>query len=84
MRSRAIPDYRGTEGFVRLDFLRRLDTEAAHFQLTTFWNDLDSIRKFAGEEYQRAKYYPEDHDYLLEFEEYVIHFEVFASENSDR
>ena len=28
--------------------------------------------------YEMAKYYPQDQQYLLEFEEKVIHFEVFA------
>jgi hypothetical protein len=30
-----------------------------------------------------AKYYPEDDDYLLEFEEKVEHFEVFAKAQTD-
>ncbi len=30
------------------------------------------------EEYEKAKYYPEDKDFLLKFEENVTHYEVFA------
>ena len=80
MRERAIPDYRNTEGFVRLDFLRRLEGDFAYFQLITYWQDLDVIKSFAGDEPEKAKYYPEDSEYLLEFEECVSHFDVFASE----
>ena len=35
-----------------------------------------SIRAFAGEGVETAKYYPEDKDFLLEFEPRVIHYEV--------
>ena len=80
MRSTAIPDYRKTDGFQRLTFLRRLDGDVAHFTLITFWEDMDSIKKFAGNEPETAKYYPEDTDYLLDFEEKVTHYEVFAEE----
>lgn len=38
------------------------------------------IRAFAGDEIERAKYYPEDAKYLLEFEPTVPHFEATESE----
>lgn len=76
----AIPDYSGTEGFIKLSFLRRLDGDVAHYTLITYWENMEVIKNFAGEDYEKAKYYPEDKDYLLEFEEKVIHYEVFADE----
>ncbi len=78
LKARAIPDYRSTEGFIRLVFLRRLEGEVAHFTLITFWQNWEAIRRFAGKEVDRAKYYPEDRAFLLEFEERVTHYEVFA------
>lgn len=78
MKSEAIPDYQGTEGFIKLTFLRRLEGDIAHFNLITFWESLEVIKNFAGEDYEIAKYYPQDQEYLLEFEEKVIHHEVFA------
>ncbi len=80
LKSTAIPDYQKTPGFVRLTFLRRIEEDVAHFELITFWEDLEVIKNFAGEDYEKAKYYPEDTDFLLEFEERVRHFEVFADE----
>ena len=74
----SVPDYRSTEGFIRLVFLRRLEGEVAHFTLITFWQNWAAIRRFAGKEVDRAKYYPEDRTFLLEFEERVTHYEVFA------
>jgi len=75
----AIPDYSETPGFQGLKFLRNVKGAEAHFTLITFWDDMDSIRRFAGEDYELAKYYREDNDYLLEFEKFVQHAEVFAS-----
>ena len=39
---------------------------------------MEVIKNFAGENFEKAKYYPEDKIFLLEFEENVTHYEVFA------
>jgi hypothetical protein len=49
--------------------------------LITYWNNWEALRQFAGEDVEKAKYFPEDNDFLLEFEENVQHFEVFAHED---
>lgn len=76
----AIPDYKQTEGFIKLSFLKRMDGDTAHFTLITYWENLEIIKQFAGEDYEKAKYYPEDKNFLLEFEDKVIHHEVFADQ----
>ena len=78
LKERAIPDYQGTPGFIRLVFLRNIRGNEGHFTLITSWESLDVIKNFAGEDYEKAKYYPEDKGFLLEFEENVTHHEVFA------
>lgn len=78
MKSMAIPDYKKTKGFLKLTFLRRIENDIAHFNLITFWENLEVIKNFAGEDYEIAKYYPKDKEFLLEFEEKVLHYEVFA------
>jgi hypothetical protein len=42
----------------------------------TYWESLDMIKGFAGDDAELAKYYPEDKDFLLEFETRVVHYEV--------
>ncbi|WP_394974479.1 antibiotic biosynthesis monooxygenase [uncultured Croceitalea sp.] len=74
----AVPDYNKTDGFVSLTFLKRLENNEGHFTLITFWENLAVIKNFAGEDFEKAKYYPEDDNYLLEFEEKVVHYDVFA------
>ena len=78
MKSRAIPDYKKTKGFVKLTFLRNTNDDIGHFKLITFWENLEVIKNFAGEDFEKAKYYPEDEKFMLEFEEKVTHYEVFA------
>jgi hypothetical protein len=34
------------------------------------------MKDYAGEDSELVKYYPEDKDFLLEFEPWVIHYEV--------
>jgi len=80
MKEKAIPDYKKTNGFVKLTFLRNIENNIAHFTLITFWENLQVIKNFAGEDFEKAKYYPEDENFLLEFEEKVTHFEVFAEQ----
>src|SRR5690606_6095798 len=36
--------------------------------------DIESVKAFAGEDYERAKYYPQDEGKLLDFEKDVAHY----------
>jgi heme-degrading monooxygenase HmoA len=72
----ALPDYQGTPGNKGVTFLRRVEGDTAHFLLITLWESLDSIKQFAGDDVEKARYYPEDTDFLLEFEPNAFHYEV--------
>jgi heme-degrading monooxygenase HmoA len=78
LRARALPDYRATPGNLAAHILRRAQGEITHFVTLTFWVSLDAIAAFAGNDISRAKYYPEDSAYLLEFEPTVQHHEVYS------
>ncbi len=75
---RAVPDYRSVPGNLAVYVLRRDLEDAVEFTTLTLWRDLEAIRAFAGEDYARAKYYPEDRDFLLDFPPFVEHHEVVA------
>ncbi len=66
----------GVNGCLGVYLFHRIEGEVAHFQTLTFWSSEEAIRAFAGDEVLCAKYYPEDQEYLLEFEEQVQHYEV--------
>ena len=76
LNERAIPDYRSVKGNISVFILEREEGEVTHFITMTYWESLDVIKGFAGDDADLAKYYPEDKDFLLEFEPRVEHYEV--------
>jgi heme-degrading monooxygenase HmoA len=78
LRRRAVPDYESVPGNRGVYVLRELRGDEAHFLTLTFWDSVEAIRRFAGEDISRAKYYPEDQDFLLAFEPTVTHYEVYG------
>ena len=76
LNERAIPDYQSVEGNISVTILERKEEEITHFITMTFWENLDVIKSFAGDDADLAKYYPEDKDFLLEFEPQVVHYEI--------
>jgi len=73
---RAIPDYRSVPGNISVHILERADGDVTHFITPTFWDSLDAIHGFAGDDVEKAKYYPEDAGFQLEYEPRVTHYEV--------
>ena len=73
-----VPDYQATPGNQGVYVLRRMEGTRAHFLLISLWDSLEAIRAFAGDDVERARYYPEDAAYLLEMEPTVTHYEVLA------
>lgn len=82
LKARAIPDYRSIAGNHAVHILRRCEGNITHFYTFTLWESYESIRNFAGEPLDKAKYYPEDSDFLLEFEPFVTHWEIVGSADS--
>jgi heme-degrading monooxygenase HmoA len=79
MRTVAIPDYQRIPGNKRAIVLQRNEGDVAHFMTFTLWDSIESIRAFAGEDINRAKYYDFDASYLAELEPTVHHFEAYDS-----
>jgi len=59
--------------------LRRVYDGKAEFTLLTLWDSWGAIKAFAGPDYEKAVYYPEDKRFLLEMEPNVAHYEVLSS-----
>lgn len=74
-----LADYRSTPGNIGAWCLHRSDGDVVHVEMFTLWDDEDSIRRFAGDELLKAKYYDFDPDFLLELEPEVVHFEVIEA-----
>ena len=72
-----VADYKSIDGNLSVEVWRKIDGDVCHFWTVTKWDNYESIRKFAGEDHEKAKYYPDDTKYLLEFESNVQHYETF-------
>ncbi|MGH8623630.1 MAG: antibiotic biosynthesis monooxygenase family protein [Burkholderiales bacterium] len=71
-----VRECRATPGNRGVYVLRRVKNDRAEFTFVSLWESLDAIRRFAGEDYEKAHYYPEDRDFLLELEPFVEHYDV--------
>jgi heme-degrading monooxygenase HmoA len=74
-----LADYAATPGNRGLLALRRTEGDVTHFVLTSLWDSVEAIQRFAGNDYARARYYDEDDDFLLEREPLVTHYDVILS-----
>jgi heme-degrading monooxygenase HmoA len=74
-----LDDYRATPGNLGVLVQRWTDGEVSHYLLTTLWDSFDAIKRFAGEDYTAARYYPEDDEFLLEREPHVTHTTVLMA-----
>ena len=68
--------YRETPGNRGAWILRRPDGDRTEFVTLSFWESLDAVRAFAGEDPDRAVFYPGDERFLVAREETVTHFEL--------
>ena len=48
----------------------------------SLWDSLDAIKRFAGDDVDRAVFYPEDDRYLVERDLTVRHYDVVAAPRS--
>ena len=70
-----LKDYRAIPGNQGVQVLRRSYEGKTEFLLISFWDSYEAIRVFAGDDLERAVYYPKDKEFLLELEPNVTHYE---------
>lgn len=70
MHARSIAGNRGA--FVE----RMVQGELEHFFLATYWDSMEAVKAFAGEDVRLAVTYPEDEQFGLVSDPLVLHHEV--------
>jgi heme-degrading monooxygenase HmoA len=76
--STGMAEYRSTPGNQGAWMLRRDDGDRSEIITFSLWDSRESIRAFAGNEIDRAVFYPEDDRFLIERDLLVRHYEVVA------
>src|SRR5262249_22739808 len=69
-------EIRKTKGNRGVWLLRRIHDGKAAFIVFSLWDSLEAIKNFAGDDYEKARYYAEDKKFLLSLDPHVTHYEV--------
>jgi hypothetical protein len=56
--------------------LQRVDGDRAEIETIIFFDSLEDVRAFAGDDVERARFYPDDDRYLVGRDSTVRHFDV--------
>ena len=76
MNGTGVPGLAGTDGNGGVYIFTRVDGERSEVIVTSLWESRDAIRAFAGDEIERAVFYPEDDAFLVEREWTCTHYDV--------
>ena len=71
-----LADYRATPGNIAAYMFTREADGYGEVVTLSLWDRIESISAFAGDDVTRARYYPEDERFLLDFPERVEHYDV--------
>jgi heme-degrading monooxygenase HmoA len=75
-----IAEYRKTPGNLGAQMLTRdLGNGRTEVLTLSWWTSVESIRGFAGDDIDVAKFYPEDDEFLVDRETTVAHYQVPSS-----
>jgi heme-degrading monooxygenase HmoA len=83
IRSTGLAAYASTPGNRGAYLLYRIDGDRAEVLTISFWDSLDAVRGFAGDDINRAVFYPEDDRYLVDRDVAANHYVVAASSNHE-
>ena len=75
-----IADYKKTPGNRGAWLMSRAYGDRAEIITFSFWDDWQAVRGFAGQDIDKAVFYPEDDRYLVERDLTVRHYEVAGTE----
>jgi hypothetical protein len=80
LKATGIAGYASTPGNRGVCVLRRRSEGTVEWLTISFWDSVEAIQAFAGDDIQIPVYYPEDRHFLISFAPRVDHYEVaFAS-----
>jgi heme-degrading monooxygenase HmoA len=69
----AIPGNRGVQ------MVRMVRDGIAEFEVLSYWDSLDAVRLFAGDDIEKVRALPRDPEYMVGAEPAVRHFEVIVN-----
>jgi heme-degrading monooxygenase HmoA len=71
-----LPHLRSIDGFIEVKVMTRKGRDETEVVVATTWESIDSVKAFAGNDYQKAVVEPVVRELLNRFDERVAHFTV--------
>jgi heme-degrading monooxygenase HmoA len=81
LKNNVLATLREVDGYVGARLLERETDGGVEIVVITFWRSLDSVRKFAGDDIERAVVSDEIAHLLLCYDQRVRHYEVVVEDN---
>jgi heme-degrading monooxygenase HmoA len=81
-RNNVAPELRTIDGFLGASLLRADRSDGIEFLVLTRWTSFDAIHAFAGDEIGKAVVEPEAAAALVDFDEWVRHYELIEEVGS--
>jgi heme-degrading monooxygenase HmoA len=76
LRKETIPALSRIEGFVTVSIMSRDIDDGVEFQVSTYWQSLDAIKAFAGDDVTRAVVPPAARALMVRYDERAVHYEI--------
>ena len=76
LQATGLEEYRSTVGNLGAFVTTRPIGKAVEFLLVTFWESEEALRRFAGDDFGKAVFYPEDGKFLLSGAPSADHYQV--------
>jgi heme-degrading monooxygenase HmoA len=80
LKNHVLATLREVEGYVGARLLEREADDGVEVVVITFWRSLDSVRKFAGDDIERAVVSDEIVPLLLYYDQRVRHYDVVVED----
>lgn len=79
LKETGIKDCEKTPGNQGVYLLKRDYDNKTEFLFLSLWESMNAIEVFAGSTPDKAVFYPEDEEFLVDFDKHVQHYEVLHS-----
>jgi heme-degrading monooxygenase HmoA len=76
-----LPHLRSIDGFIEVRVMTRKGRDETEVVVATTWDSIESVKAFAGEDYEKAVVEPVVRELLNRFDDRVAHFTVALSES---
>lgn len=81
LKNQVLPALRSVDGYVGAKLLERETADSVEILVITFWRSLESIKEFAGNDFDRAVVSEEIAPLLSQYDQHVTHYNVLVEDD---